>query len=125
MAQRPGGGGYQGMGGEVAGITRQALRDPVRLELLPKGAAQIEVQIEDLALCPRYSALVFENVTVGPSPVWLQYRLEAIGLNSINNILDVTNYVMAELTHPLPPLHAEKLRGNPTFVRSSKSGEVI
>jgi phenylalanyl-tRNA synthetase beta chain len=83
------------------------------------------VQIEDLALCPRYSALVFENVTVGPSPLWLQYRLEAIGLNSINNIVDVTNYVMAELTQPMHAFDAEKLHGNTIFVRSAKAGEHI
>ena len=88
------------MAREVAAIARKALRDPVNLNLLPKGAAAIEVAIENFDLCPRYSALVFENVTVGPSPLWLQYRLEAIGLNPINNIVDFTNLIMAELGQP-------------------------
>jgi phenylalanyl-tRNA synthetase beta chain len=96
------------MAREVAAIT---LRDPVKLDLLPKGKAPVEIAIEDFALCPRYSALVFENVTVQPSPLWLQYRLEAVGLNAINNIVDVTNYVMAELAQPMHAFDAEKLHG--------------
>ena len=76
--------------------------------LLPKGKAAIGIEIDDFALCPRYSALVFENVTVQPSPLWLQYRLEAIGLNAINNIVDVTNYVMAELAQPMHAFDADE-----------------
>ncbi len=98
------------------------LRDPVKLDLLPKGQAPIEIEIEDFALCPRYSALVFENVTVRPSPLWLQYRLEAVGLNAINNIVDVTNYVMAELAQPMHAFDAEKLHGSTIFVRSRATG---
>src|SRR5437868_11623989 len=85
LTHRPDLWGHYGMAREVSAITHRALKDPVKLELLPKGPANIGVEIEDLSLCPRYSALVFENVTVGPSPLWLQYRLEAIGLNAINN----------------------------------------
>src|SRR5260370_6442595 len=113
------------MAREVAVITRKPLRNPVRLDLLPKGPSAVEVQIEDLALCPRYSALVFDNVTVAPSPLWLQYRLEAIGLNPISNIVDVTNYVMAELAQPMHAFDAEKLHGNTIFVRSARAGEQI
>ena len=98
------------------------LRDPVKLGLLPKGKRRWRSQIEDFALCPRYSALVFENVTVRPSPLWLQYRLEAIGLNAINNIVDVTNYVMAELAQPMHAFDAEKLHGKTIFVRNARRG---
>ncbi len=98
------------------------LRDPVKLDLLPKGEAPVGIEIEDFALCPRYSALVFENVTVRPSPLWLQYRLEAIGLNAINNIVDVTNYVMAELAQPMHAFDAEKLHGPTIFVRNARAG---
>jgi phenylalanyl-tRNA synthetase beta chain len=125
LTHRPDLWGHYGMAREVAAITHHSLRDPVRLELLPKSAPEIGVEIEDFAMCPRYSALVLENVTVGPSPLWLQYRLEAIGLNSINNIVDVTNYVMAELTQPMHAFDAEKLRGDTIFVRSAKAGEQI
>ena len=57
-----------------------------------------------------------------PSPLWLQYRLEAIGLNAINNIVDVTNYVMAELAQPMHAFDADKLRGDTIFVRSARRG---
>ena len=99
------------MAREVAAILRKPLRDPVDLSLLPAGDAGDRCQIENFDLCPRYSALVFENVTVQPSPLWLQYRLEAIGLNPINNIVDVTNYVMAEIAQPMHAFDADKLQG--------------
>ncbi len=125
LTHRPDLWGHYGMAREVAAITRQSLRDPVKLDLLPKGSPAIGVEIEDFSLCPRYSALVFENVTVGPSPLWLQYRLEAIGLNAINNVVDVTNFVMAELAQPMHAFDAGKLRGPTIFVRSARAGEQI
>ncbi len=123
LTHRPDLWGHCGMAREVAAIVHRTLRDPVRPELLPKGAAPVEIRIDDFALCPRYSALVFENVTVQPSPLWLQYRLESIGLNAINNIVDVTNYVMAELAQPMHAFDADKLHGNTIFVRNARSGE--
>ena len=123
LTHRPDLWGHHGMAREVAAITHRILRDPVKLDLLPKGKAPVEIAIEDFALCPRYSALVFENVTVKPSPLWLQYRLEAIGLNAINNVVDVTNYVMAELAQPLHAFDAEKLHGPAIFVRNARPSE--
>ncbi len=125
LTHRPDLWGHYGMAREVAAITHKTLHDPVKLELLPKGKAPVEIEIDDLALCPRYSALVFENVTVQPSPVWLQQRLEAIGLNAINNIVDVTNYVMAELAQPMHAFDAEKLHGPAIFVRSARAGQQL
>jgi phenylalanyl-tRNA synthetase beta chain len=125
LTHRPDLWGHHGMAREVAAITHRPLRDPVRLGLLPADPAAIGVEIEDLTLCPRYSALVFENVTVRPSPLWLQYRLEAIGLNAIDNIVDVTNFVMAELAQPMHAFDADKLRGDTIFVRSARGGERI
>jgi phenylalanyl-tRNA synthetase beta chain len=125
LTHRPDLWGHYGMAREVAAITHRTLRDPVKLGLLPKGQAPAGIEIDDFALCPRYSALVFENVTVQPSPAWLQDRLEAIGLNAINNIVDVTNYVMAELTQPMHAFDAAKLHGPTIFVRSARAGEQI
>ena len=123
LTHRPDLWGHYGMAREVAAIIRiRTLRDPVKLGLLPKGEAPVEIEIEDFALCPRYSALVFENVTVQPSPPWLQDRLEAVGLNAINNIVDVTNYVMAELAQPMHAFDGEKLHGPTIFVRSARAG---
>ena len=125
LTHRPDLWGHHGMAREVAAITNKKLRDPVRLGLLPAEPAAVGVEIEDLVLCPRYSALVFENVTVQPSPLWLQYRLEAVGLNAINNIVDVTNYVMAELAQPMHAFDADKLHGDTIFVRRARAGERI
>ena len=123
ITHRPDLWGHFGMAREVAAILGGKLRDPVRLDLLPVGEAAVKVRIEDLDLCPRYSALVFENVTIHPSPLWLQARLTAIGLNPINNIVDMTNLVMAEFAQPMHAFDADKLRGGTIFIRPAKPGE--
>jgi len=123
ITHRPDLWGHHGMAREVAAILARGLSDPVQLELLPHGPAAVRIQIEDLNLCPRYSALVFENVTVKPSPLWLQYRLTAIGLNPINNVVDMTNYLMAELAQPMHAFDADLLHGETIFVRPAKPGE--
>jgi len=131
LTHRPDLWGHYGMAREVAAMVAlgaihgQLLHDPVKAALPPKGEAPVGIEIEDFSLCPRYSALVFENVTVQPSPLWLQQRLEAVGLNAINNIVDVTNYVMAELAQPMHAFDAEKLHGPTIFVRSARAGERI
>jgi len=123
LTHRPDLWGHLGLARELAAIFCKPLRDPVRPELLPAGPPVISVHIEDYDLCPRYSALVLDNVTVKPSPLWLQYRLMAIGLNPINNIVDVTNYVMAELAQPLHAFDQDLLRGDTIYVRRARPGE--
>ena len=123
ITHRPDLWGHHGLAREVAAILGRKLKDPANLRLLPTGPAAIHVHIEDLDLCPRYSALVFENVKVQPSPLWLQARLTAIGLNPINNIVDMTNYVMAELSQPMHAFDADLLHGGAIFVRPAKPGE--
>lgn len=125
LTHRPDLWGHLGMAREVAAITGRAVADPVRMNLLPEGESAIQVEIENYDLCPRYSALVFENVTVQPSPLWLQYRLEAIGLNPINNIVDVTNFILAELPQPMHAFDAAKLRGGKIIVRPARAGESV
>ncbi len=125
LTNRPDLWGHHGMAREVAAIAHRPLLDPVDLSLLPHSAPAVQVEIADLNLCPRYSALAFENVTVKPSPPWLQYRLEAIGLNSINNIVDVTNYVMSAIAQPMHAFDADKLNGQTIFVRPAREGEAI
>ncbi|MGA2182613.1 MAG: phenylalanine--tRNA ligase subunit beta [Bryobacteraceae bacterium] len=125
LTHRPDLWGHHGMAREVAAITGKPLRDPADLSQVPHGKPAIGVEIDDLSLCPRYSALVFENVTVQPSPLWLQYRLESIGLNSINNIVDVTNFVMAAIAQPMHAFDARKLHGPTIFIRPAREGESI
>jgi phenylalanyl-tRNA synthetase beta chain len=105
-------------------ISAEVVEDLSAEELLTE-SPQIKVTIEDYASCPRYSALVFENVTVQESPLWLQYRLEAIGLNPISNIVDVTNFVMAELAQPMHAFDADKLHDGQIIVRSAYPGEKL
>ncbi|MEO6757900.1 MAG: phenylalanine--tRNA ligase subunit beta, partial [Saprospiraceae bacterium] len=124
LTHRPDLWGHYGMAREVSAITGRPLKDPVDLGLIPSGPGLHNVSIQDFALCPRYSCLVFDNVTVGPSPLWLQYRLESVGLNPINNIVDVTNWVMAELSQPLHAFDLDKLSGDTIFVRAAGEGEV-
>jgi phenylalanyl-tRNA synthetase beta chain len=123
LTHRPDLWGHEGMAREVGAITGARLLNPVHRQL-PAGDSPVRVQIQDYTLCPRYSALAFENVTVQPSPLWLQYRLQAIGLNPINNIVDVTNFVMAELAQPMHAFDADRLQGDTIYVRSARDGEV-
>ena len=123
LTHRPDLWGHFGMAREVAAITGRSLKDPVKPLGAADGDAPIGIAIDDYALCPRYSALKFENVTVKPSPTWLQQRLEAVGLNPINNIVDVTNFVMAELAQPMHAFDAAKLHGDTIYVRNARRGE--
>lgn len=77
----------------------------------------IRVSIEDVALCPRYSGLTIKGVTVKPSPDWLQNRLRTIGLRPINNVVDVTNFVLMEVGQPLHAFDADMIEGNHVIVK--------
>ncbi len=125
LTHRPDLWGHHGMAREVAAFTGAKLREPADVSLIPEGAPAWKVDIQDFELCPRYSALVFENVKMGPSPLWLEERLEAIGLNPISNIVDVTNYIMAELAEPMHAFDADWLQGNTIIVRRAADGEVF
>lgn len=82
----------------------------------------IAVSVEDQERCPRYMAVTIAGVTVKPSPAWLQKRLRAVGLSPINNVVDVTNYVMRELGTPLHAFDGEKV-GKQLVVRTAREGE--
>ncbi len=83
------------------------------------------VTVEDKELCPRYIGRVIKNVKVGPSPDWLKERLESIGLRSINNVVDVTNFVMLELGQPLHAFDRNRLAGKRVVARRANAGEKI
>jgi len=123
LTHRPDLWGHIGMAREVAAILGRQLADPVKPELLPQGASRVRIAIEDFDLCPRYSALEFDNVKVQPSLPWLQYRLSALGLNAISNIVDMSNLLMAELPQPTHAFDADKLAGDTIFIRNAYPGE--
>jgi len=125
LTHRPDLWGHHGMAREVAAITAQRTYDPADLSVLPALGNEWNVEIQDFDACPRYSALVFDNVKVGPSPLWLQARLEAIGLNPISNIVDVTNVLLAGFAQPMHAFDANKLRGKTIYVRHAGDGEVM
>ena len=83
----------------------------------------IEVVVEDELACPRYTAITISDVTVGESPKWLKNRLLSIGVNPINNVVDITNYVLHEIGQPLHAFDADKIAGKKVIVRQAKEGE--
>lgn len=96
--------------------------DPVR-GYPESSAGPITVRIDDIDLARRYLGVVIRGVTVGPSPAWLAARLEAVGARSINNLVDVTNYVLHELGQPTHAFDLAKLRGGTVVVRRARAGE--
>jgi phenylalanyl-tRNA synthetase beta chain len=89
----------------------------------PASGESIRVTIEDDQACPRYAGLLLDNVQVGPSPEWLQRRLRSIGLSPINNVVDVTNFVLHELGQPLHAFDADQLTGAAIRVKRAEAGE--
>jgi phenylalanyl-tRNA synthetase beta chain len=116
---------HQGIAREAAALCQLPLRKVLSnpKEIQESAAGQISVEIEAPALCSRYCARVIRGVKVGPSPSWLVERLEALGLRSINNVADLTNYVLRELGHPLHAFDLEKIGGRKIVVREARSGE--
>jgi phenylalanyl-tRNA synthetase beta chain len=125
LTHRPDLWGHLGMAREIAAILGKKLIDPAQGLLLPSPGGDRRVEIANPELCSRYSALVFDNVKVGPSPAWLRWRLTAIGLNPINNIVDATNWIMAELGQPMHAFDADLLHGETIYVRTALAGESI
>lgn len=88
-------------------------------------ATAIEINVENTKACPRYSAITISNVEVKASPDWLQKRLTAIGLKPINNIVDITNYVLHELGQPLHAFDLDKISGNKVIVKNAQEGDLF
>jgi phenylalanyl-tRNA synthetase beta chain len=126
-ANRPDCLGHLGIAREVAAIYRLPLKPlhPKTKESAEKVADATRVEIQAPDLCGRFTARVLRGVKVQPSPDWLRQGLEAIGEKSINNVVDVTNYVMFELGHPLHAFDFDKLQERRIVVRRAKPGEKI
>ncbi len=118
---------HLGIAREVAALTGQSVKYPSKAPAEGGAAAssKITVRVEDPTRCLRYAARVIEGVKVKPSPDWLKRRLEACGVRSINNLVDVTNYVMLEYGQPLHAFDLDKLAGAQIVVRLAKAGEKL
>jgi phenylalanyl-tRNA synthetase beta chain len=86
---------------------------------------KIKLSVKNEELCPRYTGRYISNVRVGPSPQWMKSRLEAVGMKSINNVVDITNYVMLELGQPLHAFDVREIRGGQISVEMAKPGELF
>src|SRR5688572_862050 len=109
----------------LLGRTFRPSKDFMPAEAGTPAAGVTSVAIEAPQLCPHYVARVIRGVKIGPSPAWMVKRLEAIGLRSINNVVDVTNYAMFELGQPLHAFDFDKLAGQRIIVREARRGERI
>jgi phenylalanyl-tRNA synthetase beta chain len=107
------------MAREIAALTGKTLKTPA---IQAPATTAGDIQIHDLELCPFYSARKISGVKVAPSPDWLKAKLESVGLRPINNIVDVTNFVMFELGQPLHAFDAAKLSGS-LQIRTAAEGE--
>jgi phenylalanyl-tRNA synthetase beta chain len=114
-----------GFAREIAGLTGEKYDFPLSpfIEGRESTRKLVKLNVEDTELCPRYAGRVILNVRVGPSPEWLKSSLESIGLRSINNIVDITNFVMMEVGQPLHAFDISKIEGSQINVRKAKAGE--
>ena len=118
---------HVGIAREVAVIENGRMRLPASEQVKTEGRAEsfTSVEIKDPDLCPRYAARLVRGVKIGPSPEWLAKRLETIGQRPINNVADITNYVLHELGQPLHAFDFEKLGGHRIVVRRAAPGEKV
>jgi len=125
----------------VFGIAREAntilTNENIKSELIPpKGLSlplepdrtnplTLDVKITDHRLCPRFTAIVVDNVKIKPSPALIRKRLESVGIRAINNIVDISNYIMLELGQPMHTFDFDKIKNHKMTLRLSREGEKI
>src|SRR5712691_11884148 len=117
--------GHLGIAREVAAIYKLPLKSvsPKPAESAAKASDAVTVEIQAPELCGRFTARVIRNVKIQPSPKWLRDRLEASGVASISNVVDISNFVMLELGHALHTFDYDQVRDHQIVVRRAKHGE--
>lgn len=117
-----------GLAREVAVLTGGTLKKPM-INLHEKAEEKtgnlVKISIEEPSLCSRFAVRILQDVKIGPSPIWLKHRLQAVGMRSINNVVDVTNYVMLEMGLPMHGYDYNLLSKHSLTVRKAQSGEKI
>jgi|WetSurMetagenome_2_1015567.scaffolds.fasta_scaffold19998_3 phenylalanyl-tRNA synthetase beta chain len=109
LSNRPDLWGHYGMAREVAALYGRKLKEYQTIKIKPGKEIKIIVEVENKKLCPRYMAVAMSGIKAAPSPEWLQKSLSAAGLRPINNIVDITNYIMLDLGQPMHAFDAAKL----------------
>ena len=117
--------GIEGIAREAAATFRKEFKPPVIKETGNNEKAEdfISVEIKDKELCKRYVARVVKNVKIAPSPLWMQRKLSAVGIRPINNIVDITNYVMTELSQPMHAYDIDTIDERKIVVERAANGE--
>ena len=125
---------YIGIAREVAALTGKKLKVPYSVQRTAYSARRsthnairntLSVKVADKLLCPRYTAQIIRNVKVGESPKWLKEKIESIGLRSVNNIVDITNFCLFETGEPMHAFDLDKLKSQSIIVRRASKGEKI
>lgn len=117
---------HLGVAREVAALTARKLKfDQEEFAKNEKQLGQLKIEIQNPQNCSRYCAAVISRVKIAPSPDWLKRRLEKVGLKSINNIVDITNFIMMDLGQPLHAFDKDKIVGETIIVRDAQDGEKI
>lgn len=118
---------YIGIAREVSALTGKAIKmPPLKIKRQkPLGKVPFSVDIKDKDLCPRYTARLMRGVKVGESPGWLKKKIASMGLRPVNNIVDITNYVLFELGQPMHAFDYDKIKGKTIVVRRARQGEKI
>ncbi|MBC7419443.1 MAG: phenylalanine--tRNA ligase subunit beta [Bdellovibrio sp.] len=114
-----------GLARELGCLLNKSVKSPEVQTKFSKPSTKevIKLEVSEPELCPRYCGRSISGVKIGPSPAWLKARLEAIGMNSINNVVDVTNYVMLEMGQPLHAFDADLLAGAQVKIRKAQKNE--
>ena len=113
-----------GVAREVAALLKKSIKYQVSSIKQDLKESSLSIKIEEKSLCKRYSAAVVKDVEIKDSPIWLKNKLESCGVRSINNIVDITNYVMLSFGQPMHAFDADKLNGK-IIIRKAKKGEKI
>jgi phenylalanyl-tRNA synthetase beta chain len=118
---------HRGVARELSALLNRTFTDktPSVVEAATAASSAASVQIDASALCPHYTARIIRGVKIAPSPAWLVRRLEAVGQRAVNNVVDITNYVMFELGQPLHAFDFDRLTGQQIVVRTAQAGESI
>ena len=115
----------KGVARELSALTGLSWQKPLTNFKMNKVHSDFKVSIKDVNNCHRYVGIEIRNVKVGPSPTWIEQKLTSSGLRPINNIVDITNYVLLELGHPLHAFDADKIDGKEIIIRTAEKNETI